>query len=39
MKKLLIKLPQNETVYKIGSVDELNSLCTKLYVDLQDSNL
>jgi hypothetical protein len=34
MDKLLIKLPQNETVYKIGQVNDFNSLTDKIYVDL-----
>ena len=40
MNQLLIKLPQNETVLKIGeNIDSFSSLTTKLYIDLQDSNL
>ena len=40
MNQLLIKLPQNDTVLKIGeNIDSFTSLTHKLYVDLQDSNL
>lgn len=40
MDQLLVKLPQNDKVLKIGeNVNDFYSLCTKLYTDLQDSNL
>lgn len=40
MNQLLIKLPQNDTVLKIGeNVNDFYSLTTKLYTDIQDSNL
>lgn len=39
MDKFLLKAPQNETIYKIGAVDDINSLTTKSYVDLKDTDL